>query len=73
MRSILVFAAIMIALAAIAPKLIRQNGGSGPTTTAQATADRSDDASYRARPRSRAAPTGISRPTAMSTAGAWSS
>jgi aspartyl protease family protein len=42
MRSILVFAVVMIALAAIAPKLIRQYGSSAPTTTAQATADRSE-------------------------------
>jgi aspartyl protease family protein len=42
MRPILVFAAIMIALAAIAPKLIRQIGSHAPTTTAQATADRTD-------------------------------
>jgi aspartyl protease family protein len=43
MRSILVFAIIMIALAAVAPKLLRSFGTS-PTTTAQATADRSDAA-----------------------------
>jgi aspartyl protease family protein len=40
MRTILVFAVIMIALAAVVPNLIRQNGSS--VTTAQATADRSD-------------------------------
>jgi aspartyl protease family protein len=54
MRSILVFAIIMIVLAAVAPKLLRP-GGSGPTTTAQATADRSDDASY---PRTASIPRG---------------
>jgi aspartyl protease family protein len=41
MRHILVFAAIMIALAAAAPKWLR-SGGSGPATTAQATAERTD-------------------------------
>ncbi len=41
MRSILVFAATMLALAAAAPKLIRQYGSS-ELATAQATADRSD-------------------------------
>jgi aspartyl protease family protein len=43
MRPILIFAIVMIVLAAVAPKLIRQHGGS--ITTAQATADRSDPAS----------------------------
>jgi aspartyl protease family protein len=43
MRQIFVFAVIMIALAAVAPKLLR-SGGSSPTTTAQATAERSDAA-----------------------------
>jgi aspartyl protease family protein len=55
MRQILVFAAIMIALAAVAPKLIRQYAGSSPATTAQATADRSDAASY---PRTASIPRG---------------
>jgi aspartyl protease family protein len=41
MRQILVFAVIIIALAAAAPKLLR-SVGSGPATTAQATADGSD-------------------------------
>ncbi len=54
MRSILVFAVIMIALAAAAPKLLRSVGTS-PTTTAQATADRSDAASY---PRTASIPRG---------------
>jgi aspartyl protease family protein len=55
MRPILVFAAIMIALAAVAPQLIRQYGAGGPTTTAQATADRSDAPSY---PRTASIPRG---------------
>jgi aspartyl protease family protein len=55
MRSILIFAAAMIVLAAVAPKLIRQYAGGGPTTTAQATADRSDAASY---PRTASIPRG---------------
>jgi aspartyl protease family protein len=42
MRSILVFALVMIALAAIAPKLVRQSSSRAPTTTAQATADPTD-------------------------------
>jgi aspartyl protease family protein len=54
MRQILVFAAVMIVLAAVAPKLLR-SGGSGPTTTAQATADRSEPASY---PRTASIPRG---------------
>jgi aspartyl protease family protein len=40
MRQILVFAAFMIALAAVAPKLLRPGGGSA--TTAQAAADRAE-------------------------------
>jgi aspartyl protease family protein len=54
MRQILVFATIMIVLAAVAPKLLR-SGGSGPATTAQATADRSEPASY---PRTASIPRG---------------
>jgi aspartyl protease family protein len=46
MRSILVFALIVIALAAAAPKLLR-SVGTGPTTTAQATADRPGPSSPR--------------------------
>jgi aspartyl protease family protein len=53
MRPILVFAVIMIVLAAVAPKFLRL-GGSGPTTTAQATADGADT-SY---PRTAAIPRG---------------
>jgi hypothetical protein len=68
MRQILVFAVIVIALAAAAPKWLL-SGGSGPTTTAQATADRSETASY---PRTASIPRGA-RPTPMSTAGAWAS
>jgi aspartyl protease family protein len=45
MRQVLIFAVIMIALAAVAPKLLR-SVGSGPATTAQATADRLEPASY---------------------------
>jgi predicted aspartyl protease len=41
MRSILVFAILTIALAAVAPKFLRP-GGSSPTTTAQATAGPTD-------------------------------
>jgi aspartyl protease family protein len=44
MRSILIFAAIMIAFAAVVPKLVRQNGSIA--TTAQATADRADATNY---------------------------
>jgi aspartyl protease family protein len=55
MRTILVFAVIMIALAAIAPNLIRQIGSHAPTTTAQATSERSDAASY---PRTASIPRG---------------
>ena len=70
MRSILVFAAIMLALAAAAPKLIRQYGSSGPTTPRRRRLTAPTRA-IRARRRSRAAPTATSRPTPMSTAGAW--
>jgi aspartyl protease family protein len=54
MRPILVFAVIMVVLAAVAPKFLRP-GGSGPTTNAQATADRSDATSY---PRTASIPRG---------------
>jgi aspartyl protease family protein len=42
MRQVIVFAVIMIALAAAAPRLLK-SGASGPATTGQATSDRSDD------------------------------
>ena len=71
MRQILVFAVVMIALAAAAPKLLRPVGTS-PTTTAQATAERSDP-SYPRTASIPAAPTGTSRPTPMSTGGGWDS
>jgi aspartyl protease family protein len=54
MRQILVFAVVMIALAAAAPKLMRF-GETSPTTTAQATAERSGAPSY---PRTTSIPRG---------------